>query len=1028
MDFATKLAAHIFPSRWLTALVAGFAVSTAFAGSIVLETTTRYDAAAGEVRWTIANSGDALADALVVTAFPPQGPPSRGASAFLDGGDSVSGVLPASVSLDEPGKHLVPLRIDYADASGETHATLAWARAFVGVDAATFKTPISAALAPPSSLCGGATQTTRFWTLGLAAHSSAPENVVATLRLLLPDGLDATSDAPRTLTIPANGIAVAEIGVTNRAFRRAGAAPVAVLLEFETSDGLHHAVEAPAKLQVGTAESPVDPATPERLPREITLALVAIWGAMFARGLRQRLSDAALPAGGAVWAWGDAALVAGLTLYLGWMLQAPLVGLDTLCVGGDTPAHHYLITRIRETGRIVSWAPGWWSGFPMFRFYFPLPYAAMALLEEAIPHNVAFKLGSIAGLLALPASLYASGRILRLHCPAPAMLACLAVPLALDNTHNMWGVNAYSTLAGMIANSWSFALMPPAMAMACRDALDRRFRVPTAFMLAAMVLSHFFTSMMAALVLADVLILLAVLPGLRKSGEPPTRRPWAVLAATGVCTALLSAWWVAPLVAERAWAVDFGGRWDIRFFRQLPPMATWPMLVAVAAGLMAAAAARAHRRLVDGGPDGLWLYLHVELLFFSLLLFFVGGMVSDVFVNCRFWPFIVYAMLVAGAMAFAYASRKAGLQGLGTAVCLCACLSFAWRTGGREGDPPWSRENHVRHWARYNFQGLEGIREGGVVREIAERVRGTGGRFSQDMHPGHEALGSSRVFEALPHLCGKPVLEGGIVNSALGSLAAYTVQCEISQHPAGWPLLVKPPAFNPALGLRHLEFMNVRQFVARGRRVQEAFDADAGWLRIGDYGGGKWKLYESRLASASPVRVWNEPLPVFRTAGLQRDLLEWMYVPSAVERPAVLVGEGTPAPPDADVLPHGRYCDWLASLTNGPPAAGWLDAVSTPCDDFEWLPDGGIRFRTSHPGRPHVVAVSYHPGWTVRGADAVYFLTPGYLAVYPTQSEVILRRSDGAVARTSRWASIAVAVALGALAVGRAVRPRAREK
>ena len=155
----------------------------------------------------------------------------------------------------------------------------------------------------------------------------------------------------------------------------------------------------------------------------------------------------------------------------------------------------------------------------MFRFYFPLPYAAMALLAEILPHNVAFKVGSIAGLLALPSCLYASGRILRLRRPAPAMLACLAVPLILDNTHNMWGVNAYSTLAGMIANSWSFALLAPAMAMACRDALDRRFRARTVLMLAAVVLSHFFTSMMAALVLADVLLLFAALPAFQKAEE-----------------------------------------------------------------------------------------------------------------------------------------------------------------------------------------------------------------------------------------------------------------------------------------------------------------------------------------------------------------------------------------------------------------------------------------------------------------------------------------------------------------------------
>ena len=76
--------------------------------------------------------------------------------------------------------------------------------------------------------------------------------------------------------------------------------------------------------------------------------------------------------------------------------------------------------------------------------------------------------------------------------------------------------------------------------------------------------------------------------------------------------------------------MDFGGRWDIRFFRQLPPMATWPLLAAASAGRATAVATRVNKRLLLGWDgDGLWLYLHLELLCFSLLFFFVGGYLSD---------------------------------------------------------------------------------------------------------------------------------------------------------------------------------------------------------------------------------------------------------------------------------------------------------------------------------------------------------------------------------------------------------------
>ena len=83
----------------------------------------------------------------------------------------------------------------------------------------------------------------------------------------------------------------------------------------------------------------------------------------------------------------------------------------------------------------------------------------------------------------------------------------------------------------------------------------------------------------------------------------------------------------------------------------------------------------------------------------------------------------------------------------------------------------------------------------------------------------------------------------------------------MSDSTAGFPLIVKPRSFAPESGLRHLEFMNVRQFVARSRRVQEAFMNDEGWQLKDEFGGGKWKLFESTIESASPVRIWNTELP-----------------------------------------------------------------------------------------------------------------------------------------------------------------------
>lgn len=402
------------------------------------------------------------------------------------------------------------------------------------------------------------------------------------------------------------------------------------------------------------------------------------------------------------------------------------------------------------------------------------------------------------------------------------------------------------------------------------------------------------------------------------------------------------------------------------------------------------------------------------LLGVSLVLFYGGGLFSDIFVNCRFWPFIVYSLLALAALLFAYASRAHGLSVLGTALMVSACLAFAWREGGKPEDPAWSKASHVPFWAEYNFKGVEALREGHVVKEIADRLRGTPGRMAQDLHSGNEWLGSSRVFELMPYLAGKSIVEGGIVNSALGSLAAYTVQGEISNNPAGWPLLVEPRKFNPESGLRHLEFMGVRHFVARSHKVQDAFLSDPGWRLIAEFGGGKWKLFESTVASSSLVRVWNKPLKAYASTDLQRDLLQWMYAPAAVVEPMILVSDPKKAP-SWHIESHEAYLAALAKLaTQAPPSSGWLDACSTPVEAVEQRSDGSLRFRTEHLDQPHVIACTFFPSWRVRGARAVYFLTPGYLLVYPTENEVILYHGKGVVERLGVALSIVgVLVLLG---------------
>ena len=977
--------------------------------------------------WRLENRGGERAEDVAVFAEPTWRDPADGPAALsdpvsLEPGEAVEATFELGPP-PGPGVWFVPIRVAGWDAAGRP--TRSWRCPRFVVPGPKASPPLAFSVAPGTAQ----RERGRSFAIYITLLSRSDEPVEANVRLLVPSGL-APADIP-TIRV---SLAPGETLATNFAFR--ASSPFAQEATVRAVAWTAPATNAPAwgesryvrfdvAAQPGVLEAP-----PRRLPWGAAAAAAVWFAACAALGARRRRrngdENGAAPGG---FRWEELAVVVAATAYLAWFLRAWLVFAPGLVLGGDLPAHHYLIDHIARTGSMVSWADGWWGGFPMFRYYFPLPYAAMAALGRIVGHDLAFKLGSIAGLLALPAALWGAARIARLPRPAPAFLAALALPLALDNTHNMWGANAYSTLAGMIANSWSFALFPVALALGARDARRERVSAVSALVFAALALSHFFTSLLAALALgAFALALLAA------------RRPRAfrALAIEGALAAALAAWWLLPLLATGGWSVAFGEQWEIRFWRQLPPMLAPAWLAAAAAATAAAAAMQnAECRMQNiHFPSFIihhssFIILHFLLFAFSLLLFYYGRSVAEVFVNCRLWPFLVYAMLVGVALAWATLARAWRAPRAGALAFLALCAALAWRVSDDDGNPSWACAQHARYWAEYNLRGVEAQPRGPSFAHLARLVRWRPGLVAWDMTDLNEALGSSRCFEALPYVWpGTRTLEGGIVNSALGSLAAYTVQGEISDAPAGWPLLVSPRAFDPASGLRHLELLGVRTFIARSRAVQRAFEDDPAWRRIGASGpGDQWKVYASSLEGVPDVRAWRTPLrgrdpaapPPAASAApgeLQAAIAAWWASRGATEDLFPL--DGPDAVPLVDAVT--RIAE---DATNAPPEPGWLDRVSDPVRLGAPFPDGSIAFETDFPGRPHVVAATWYPDWRADGADGPYLLSSGQMVVYPTGPSVVLYHATLASEIAGRFLALCGLLALAALVLRRPAPRRA---
>jgi hypothetical protein len=162
--------------------------------------------------------------------------------------------------------------------------------------------------------------------------------------------------------------------------------------------------------------------------------------------------------------------------------------------GGDMGAHvwgpAYLRDNLLPQGRLTGWTPDWYAGFPAYQFYMVLPSLLIALLSFVLPYGVAFKLVAISGLVTLPISAWAFGRLTRLPFPIPPLLAVAATMFLFDRSFSILGGNIASTLAGEFAFSMSLSLALLYLGVVGRGLENGKHRGWAAILLALTALCH----------------------------------------------------------------------------------------------------------------------------------------------------------------------------------------------------------------------------------------------------------------------------------------------------------------------------------------------------------------------------------------------------------------------------------------------------------------------------------------------------------------------------------------------------------
>jgi len=663
--------------------------------------------------------------------------------------------------------------------------------------------------------------------------------------------------------------------------------------------------------------------------------------------------------------------------------------------GGDMGAHVLLPAYLRDellpSGRILGWSMDWYAGFPVYYFYFPLPALVIVLLDLIMPYGVAFKLVTVAGLVALPFASYYLSRSFGFSKPISLVAGTAGGSYIFMESFSILGGNTLSTLAGEYSFSWSLALSLVYLGMLLRNLrADRGFSAGPGVLLALTALCHIITTL---------LILVATLPLLfRRKGVATVVGSWAL--GFGI-----AAFWAVPLLARLALTTDMGWQ-PVRGLQSVFPRELIPLAVLAAAGVIWALARR-----YPIAPVLAMLIVPVAGYF---ILYELG---FRKLYNVRLLPYYYYfvhlmAGVAVGAAVVAAARRLRGGAGTRWLAAGAAGLFFivggvigiqktpnwaAWNYEGYEGKQEYALTGdgtwvlHTDRWAEYEslMLALDRLPPGRVMWEANNDM----GRYGTPM-----ALMLTGYWSE-----GHPSMEGLLFESSLTTPFHFLNASEVSQRPSNPVSGLRYRGLNFERGVTHLGVYGVRYYVSYTETAQ---------LAASEYGLeilAETPPFTVFALPATPLvevgeflpAVWDGELPFFEAT------LEWYDAVHSLDR--WLVDDG----PD-----HWPRIEDVA-ITARPRAAGGGTVSNLVIEDHR------IEFDTTAVGVPHLVKVSYFPNWEAEGADGPYRAAPSLMVVVPTAEHVVISFSDTWAETAGKSMTAVALLGVAFIAVRRRVSRRA---
>lgn len=654
----------------------------------------------------------------------------------------------------------------------------------------------------------------------------------------------------------------------------------------------------------------------------------------------------------------DAAIILIIFAFLLSYFKPSLLLLDTTTAGGDTASHsyplYYLARTLMPNGQLIGWSPGWYAGFPMLQFYFLPSFVLMSILGVIIPLNVAFKLVTVSGIFLLPVAAYFSMRMMRFRFPLPVIAAVFTLPFLFMEANSMWGGNIPSTLAGEFSYSISLALTVLFFGSLHRGITRGKGMLRNVLIFTFVTLTHVYTMLFAVLTSGFFLI---------QKDRGKFKKNFKYLFVLYAFSAMLSAFWLIPLVTKLDYTISYNYVWKIKGWTEMFPTILLPLYLLGIVGCI--------RAIVKG--DERIAFFIFSLLAASLLYFMASRLGI---VDIRFVPFIQFFPIFCAVYTLGGVSKelnkKLSPNIAGTVIAVVVLLMvLAWVNGN---------VTYIGHWIKWNYEGFEEKSMWPQYSTIMNYIKGDANdpRVVYEHSALHDSAGSLRAFESIPLFSGRSTLEGLYMQSTPTSPFVFYIQSQISNG-GSCPLPgYSCTFFDPGSAAKRLKMFNVKHVIARTDRVKDALSENENYILVKDDASiSPYQIYELVESSQYVTVPKYEPVSV-DADDWKKFSYDWFKRDELLDIPLVFNADNT----------DGRF-----TLTSDNLDLPRTELVSD-CNIEERIGNQEIEFITNCVGKPHIISVSYYPNWHVEGADKIYLVSPSFMMVYPDENKVTLRYGE----------------------------------